>query len=52
MRDIEHILSEEKSKGKLGFRLYAPWYKVDSENVKKSQEWQVKYFYDKKILIR
>jgi len=41
------ILSGENSKGKLGFRLYAPWYKVDNNKAKETQQWQIKYFFDK-----
>ena len=43
------VLSDNKngSKGKLGFRLYAPWYDVQNKTAKLSQNWQIKYFIDK-----
>jgi hypothetical protein len=42
------ILSDNKNKlkGKLGFRIYAPWYNVANKTAKLTQQMQVKYFND------
>jgi hypothetical protein len=40
------IISCENKTGKLGFRVYAPWYIVDNNTAKATQLWQNKYFID------
>ncbi|MDN3508377.1 MAG: MepB family protein [Simkaniaceae bacterium] len=39
------ILASATKPGKLSFRLYAPWVIPTSPTAKKSQSWQVKYFF-------
>ena len=40
------ILSTDKQKGKMGFRVYPSWDKVESPQALKTQRWQSKYFVD------
>lgn len=43
----EHgIVSVEGTGGKRGFRLYPPWSVTESEQARKSQQWQSAYFLD------
>lgn len=39
------IISTEKKEGKRAFRVYPKWDKVKSKQAKKTQEWQLNYFY-------
>lgn len=39
------IISSETKQGKRGFRVYPIWDKVTSKQAKKTQDWQLKYFY-------
>lgn len=45
------ILSTNKKEGKRGFRVYPIWDKTTSKQAKKTQSWQLNYFYkiDKKV---
>lgn len=40
------IVSNEGRKGKLAMRIYPPWDKVDSLQAKKTQTWQLAYFFE------
>lgn len=40
------ILSSASQKGKMGFRVYPQWDKVDSPQAMKTKEWQSSYFID------
>jgi len=40
------IISTEKKDGKRGFRVYPKWDYTQSKQAKKTQEWQLKYFYE------
>jgi hypothetical protein len=44
------ILTDNKNIGKLGFRLYAPWCDTENNTAKKTQKWQVEYFFDSENL--
>ncbi len=52
----KRIVSSERSAGKRGFRLYAPWDQPESKQAISSKKWQTKYFLDfmldKKTLMR
>jgi len=39
------IISTEKKDGKRGFRVYPKWDNAENKQAKKTQEWQLKYFY-------
>lgn len=40
------IISTEKKDGKRGFRVYPKWDNTENKQAKKTQEWQLKYFYE------
>ncbi len=40
------IISTEKKEGKRGFRVYPEWDKAKNKQAKKTQEWQLNYFYE------
>ncbi len=40
------IISTEKKDGKRGFRVYPKWDNAENKQAKKTQEWQLKYFYE------
>ncbi len=40
------IISTEKKDGKRGFRVYPKWDNPQNKQAKKTQEWQLKYFYE------
>ncbi len=40
------IISNDKKLGKLGFRVYPIWDKVENKQAIKTQKWQLNYFYD------
>lgn len=42
----KRIISSLDTDGKRGFRVYPIWDKVQSKQAKKTQEWQLKYFYE------
>ncbi|MFK7983697.1 MAG: MepB family protein [Saprospiraceae bacterium] len=39
------IISTDKKEGKRGFRVYPTWDKTESNQAKKTQNWQLNYFY-------
>jgi hypothetical protein len=40
------IISTENKDGKRGFRVYPKWDNAQNKQAKKTQEWQLKYFYE------
>ena len=40
------ILSTKKKDGKRGFRVYPKWDKAQNKQAKKTQKWQLNYFYE------
>jgi hypothetical protein len=40
------IISNKKTGGKRGFRVYSPWDVVENKQAEKSQKWQLNYFLD------
>lgn len=40
------IISGKKKEGKRAFRVYSPWDEVISSQAKKTQQWQIDYFYE------
>ena len=40
------IVSTERKNGKRGFRVYPIWDKAQSKQAKKTQQWQLNYFYE------
>ena len=40
------IISTEKKDGKRGFRVYPNWDNTENKQAKKTQEWQLEYFYE------
>ena len=40
------IVTTEKKEGKRGFRVYPKWDKAQNKQAEKSQEWQLKFFYE------
>ena len=40
------IISTKKKDGKRGFRVYPKWDNAKNKQAKKTQEWQLKYFYE------
>lgn len=38
------VLTKNQKEGKRGIRVYPPWDFVSSEQAKKTQRWQIKYF--------
>ena len=40
------IISTAKKDGKRGFRVYPKWDNAENKQAKKTQEWQLKYFYE------
>jgi len=42
----KEIISTEKKDGKRGFRIYPKWDNAENKQAIKTQEWQLKYFYE------
>ena len=40
------IITTEKKEGKRGFRVYPKWDNTENKQAKKTQEWQLKHFYE------
>ena len=40
------IIATEKTDGKRGFRVYAKWDEAQNKQAKKTQKWQLNYFYE------
>ena len=40
------IISTERKDGKRGFRVYPKWDNAENKQAKKTQKWQLKYFYE------
>ncbi len=41
----QNILSKDEKGGKRAMRVYPPWDKVESKQAEKTQNWQLKYFF-------
>lgn len=41
----QDIVSENNGGGKRAFRVYPPWVKIESHQARKTQNWQLKYFF-------
>jgi len=40
------FISKERKGGKRAMRVYPPWDITESNQAKKTQEWQIKYFFE------
>lgn len=40
------IISTNKKEGKRGFRIYPKWDRTENKQAEKTQQWQLKYFYE------